>query len=101
MARIALMLFLCLTAGPLWAQDITTPAGLVTLDGRMAPALALSDMDGKKADLKNFRGQWVLVQAGQFTFPVTWDQYCLEKGQVSTSCSMLSNFWVACKFLAC
>ena len=61
MVRFALLLILCLAPGTIWAQNMATPTGLVTLDGRMAPVLALSDMDGKKTDLKNLRGQWVLV----------------------------------------
>ncbi|NOZ11752.1 MAG: redoxin domain-containing protein [Gammaproteobacteria bacterium] len=38
-----------------------TPPGLMPLDGRMAPALKLADMDGKTTDLAQMRGQWVLV----------------------------------------
>jgi len=56
-----LLLALWLMPATLWAQEITRPAGLVILDGRAAPALALSDMDGKTTDLKALKGQWVLV----------------------------------------
>jgi len=56
-----LLLALWLMPVTLWAQEITKPAGLVTLDGRMAPALALSNMDGQATDLKTLKGQWVLV----------------------------------------
>ncbi len=41
-------------AGPL-------PQGLIALDGRAAPALTLSDMDGRSFDLKDSRGHWVFV----------------------------------------
>lgn len=37
------------------------PPGLMPLDGRMAPALKLADMDGNTTDLAQMRGQWVLV----------------------------------------
>jgi thiol-disulfide isomerase/thioredoxin len=37
------------------------PPGLIALDGRDAPALQLSDMDGRVTDLADLRGGWVLV----------------------------------------
>ncbi|MHB9116761.1 MAG: TlpA family protein disulfide reductase [Burkholderiales bacterium] len=55
------VLLLALWLTPVWAQEIPKPAGIVNLDGRAAPALALSDMDGKTTDLKQLRGKWVLV----------------------------------------
>ena len=45
----------------LWAQDSARPAGLVALDGRVAPALVLSNMDGQSTNLQALRGKWVLV----------------------------------------
>ena len=59
--RFMLLLVLFLLPGFAAAQETPLPAGLVTLDGRMAPPLRLSDMDGKTTDLKNLRGKWVLV----------------------------------------
>lgn len=41
--------------------DGVRPPGLMPLDGRMAPAFKLADMDGKTTDLVQLRGQWVLV----------------------------------------
>lgn len=38
-----------------------TPPGLLELDGRAAPPLALADMDGKRIDIKTRRGHWLLV----------------------------------------
>ena len=38
----------------------TSPPGVMQLDGRDAPALSVSG-NGKKIDLKDFRGRWVMV----------------------------------------
>lgn len=43
------------------AFAVELPKGLIKLDGRPAPALRLSNSDGVVRDLKDFRGQWVLV----------------------------------------
>lgn len=56
-----LLIALSLMPATLWAQEITKPSGLVTLDGRTAPALTLSNMDGQTTDLNSLKGQWVLV----------------------------------------
>ena len=37
------------------------PTGLLALDGRPAPALHLADMDGKRIDLAQLKGRWVMV----------------------------------------
>jgi len=52
-----LSFLLCVTS----AQAGTLPEGLIKLDGRPAPALKLSDLDGKITDLAALRGQWVMV----------------------------------------
>lgn len=43
------------------ANAAELPGGLLKLDGRAAPALKLSDMDGRTTDLVTLRGQWVMV----------------------------------------
>lgn len=47
------------------------PPGTIKLDGRPAPALKLSDMDGKSVDLVQSRGHWTLVH-----FWATWCGPC-------------------------
>lgn len=37
------------------------PSGILALDGRAAPALALADMDGRRFELRQARGRWVVV----------------------------------------
>lgn len=37
------------------------PPGILALDGRAAPALALADMDGHRFELRQARGRWVFV----------------------------------------
>lgn len=46
---------------PAYARPPVLPTGLITLDGRAAPALKLSDMDGNRYDLSNSKGHWVFV----------------------------------------
>jgi cytochrome c biogenesis protein CcmG/thiol:disulfide interchange protein DsbE len=51
-------------AGLLWAVAVgavSSPPGLLNVEGRPAPSLRLADMDGKITDLKGLRGEWVLV----------------------------------------
>jgi len=47
------------------------PPGMIKLDGRPAPALQLSDLDGKPVDLAQKRGRWTLVH-----FWATWCGPC-------------------------
>ena len=55
------LLFCVLVFGAAHAEKIAPPPGLLKLDGRPAPALQLSDMDGKKVNLAQLKGRWVLV----------------------------------------
>jgi len=43
------------------AGTLTLPEGIITLDGRPAPGLALNDMDGNKYQLSRSPGHWVFV----------------------------------------
>lgn len=43
------------------AEAVELPEGIITLDGRPAPALKLTDLDGKVTDLATLRGRWVMV----------------------------------------
>lgn len=42
-------------------SNTTLPKGIITLDGRNAPALVLKDMDGQTFDLSKMKGNWVFV----------------------------------------
>lgn len=59
--RGALLLMLCALAPFAWAAQPPVPKGLIVLKPAPAPALALKDMEGKSIDLRQLRGQWVLV----------------------------------------
>ena len=50
---------------------LAAPAGMIKLDGRPAPALKLTDLDGKKVDLAQSHGRWALVH-----FWATWCGPC-------------------------
>lgn len=52
---------ICFWVLPLTASAVELPEGLITLDGRPAPALKLADLDGKVTDLANLRGRWAMV----------------------------------------
>ena len=57
-----IVVFLCLLVfGVAHAEKIVPPPGLLKLDGRAAPALQLTDMDGKSVNLAQLKGRWVLV----------------------------------------
>lgn len=55
----AVAIVLCFWAWPLAAAEL--PPGLIALDGRPAPALKLTDLDGKETRLADLRGRWVMV----------------------------------------
>ena len=54
-----LLIFLVVFSGLCAAAPL--PKGMLTQDGRAAPALRLATLDGKRTDLAELRGQWVLV----------------------------------------
>jgi len=41
--------------------DESLPKGIIKLDGREAPSLVLTDLDGESWDIKNARGHWTFV----------------------------------------
>lgn len=55
----AVAIVLCFWTCPLAAAEL--PPGLIALDGRPAPALKLTDLDGKETRLADLRGRWVMV----------------------------------------
>lgn len=59
MKNLFFLLFLMFITGV--AQSADRPIGIIELDGKTAPALKLSDSNGKVSDLKTMRGKWVLV----------------------------------------
>ncbi len=58
---VARVLWLWLLLAVAVAEGVSLPQGLIELDGRPAPALRLSDLDGRVIDLETLRGQWVMV----------------------------------------
>lgn len=60
MKRLALGFVLLFLLGAALAVE-PPPGQLLKLDGRLAPALRLADMDGKTVDLAQLKGRWVLV----------------------------------------
>jgi len=55
----AIVLALVFWLLPVHAAEL--PEGLITLEGRPAPALKLADLDGKVTDLATLRGRWAMV----------------------------------------
>ncbi|MDH5184043.1 MAG: TlpA family protein disulfide reductase [Gammaproteobacteria bacterium] len=44
-----------------YSSALELPKGIIPQDGRPAPALTLSDMDGNSTELAKFKGRWVFV----------------------------------------
>lgn len=61
MRRLATLCGLLFTLSVAQAVERVPPAGLLKMDGRPALALQLADMDGKKVNLAELKGRWVLV----------------------------------------
>jgi len=59
--RVMVVTLLCAFAPLAWAAPSAVPKGLIVLKPTPAPALVLKDMEGKSIDLRQLRGQWVLV----------------------------------------
>ena len=57
MKRLCLILLMALSG---LCAAASLPKGMLTQDGRAAPALRLATMDGKRTDLAELRGHWVL-----------------------------------------
>lgn len=47
--------------GSAWGKDSALPEGIMAVDGRPAPELRLSDMDGQAFDLEDSKGHWRFV----------------------------------------
>ena len=58
-----LKLIVCLMALPaaISAAEPNLPKGIISLDGEVAPALKLKNMDGEPFDLTDAKGRWVFV----------------------------------------
>jgi thiol-disulfide isomerase/thioredoxin len=55
------VILLLLTAPFTGFADISTPEGIIKLDGRDAPELKLEDVDGNPYSITQSRGKWVFV----------------------------------------
>lgn len=58
--RVVILLIIFLFSSQVQA-DAGLPKGLIKLDGREAPPLVLSNMDGELWDIKKARGHWLFV----------------------------------------
>lgn len=58
--RIVFSLLVLLFSSQLLADEVL-PRGIIKLDGRIAPALVLTNMDGESWDIKKARGHWLFV----------------------------------------
>ncbi len=84
-SNITLVLSIMLST-PLLANE-TLPKGIITLDGRDAPALILNDMEEELYDLRKSRGHWVFVH-----FWATWCGPCRrEMPTIQSMSEKLSN----------
>ena len=61
MGRYLCCLLLLMGTSVVCADGVVLPKGVITVAGRQAPALRLSDMDKQPFDLSEHRGQWVFV----------------------------------------
>jgi len=57
--RLCCIVLLSLTTS--YSSALELPKGIIQQDGRPAPALKLSDMDGNTTELAQFKGRWVFV----------------------------------------
>ena len=58
---IFLMIAMLAIYSSLTVADVAVPKGIIVLDGRPAPVLKLSTMDGEAFDLANIKGRWAFV----------------------------------------
>jgi thiol-disulfide isomerase/thioredoxin len=61
MKRLAFVLWFLMAPLMAYGAEAALPKGLMVLSGKPAPALELSDMDGKLVKLSDSRGKWTMV----------------------------------------